>query len=482
MYYLTAFVDLDNSLPLRPTNHAQSQTLLLTCLPVIQYINLLNKLGDRTAHEIHVCEKLHPDNIQSTTVSVPLDVTQWISPAEEASIISPVEVKAISRGVQTWRRVGGVVAANGSRVISNAMEKDFTTVGTQGKLHCPFAAPNNKPEQGNSRDTCGRADLDPIRAQREADAPSSVGMPSVNGSTVTPRCPIRYLENHSPEEVAQYFESHKHDLPRSHAICIQRYQKDSQSLRQIDQKYGNMVTMIQGLGQYHKPYLEGDDKELEEKKDAAVGSDMARIRNWADDVNNQSGSTLNVDANDGNLQSDRDFEVDEDDERKSHFERQPLREVRLGESPSRPWGIHIPLSHRISPAGRLPDTNEQVKAPQSVTEPEPHIPNKSKPLQCPFSGGKIKQENATMNIEKATDERQPDRRTSSAAAKPPAPENPAPTKPERETNLPEHITAQPVVNPSASAMVFNGPVFFGFSADDTAALLQRFSTSSESFK
>lgn len=87
-----------------------------------------------------------------------------------------------------------------------------------------------------------------------------------------------------------------------------------------------------------------------------------------------------------------------------------------------------------------------------------------------------------MNIEKATDERQPDRRTSSAAAKPPAPENPAPTKPERETNLPEHITAQPVVNPSASAMVFNGPVFFGFSADDTAALLQRFSTSSESFK
>ncbi|KAK3060873.1 hypothetical protein LTR53_019968, partial [Teratosphaeriaceae sp. CCFEE 6253] len=29
-------------------------------------------------------------------------------------------------------------------------------------------------------------------------------------------CPIRFMDQHSPEEVATYFEKHKHELPRSH--------------------------------------------------------------------------------------------------------------------------------------------------------------------------------------------------------------------------------------------------------------------------
>ncbi|KAI5306464.1 hypothetical protein KEM56_000779 [Ascosphaera pollenicola] len=443
-----------------------------------EYINLLNKVGDRTSHEIHVCEKLHPDNIKSTTVSVPLDVTQWISPAEEASVITPVEVKAISRGVQTWRRVGGVVATNGANGISNSMEKDFTTVGVQGRLHCPFTSPSKRPGT-TPRDTCGRADLDPIKAQRAVDAPSSVGCTSAKDSAITPRCPIRYLENHSPEELAQYFEGHKHDLPRSHALCIQRYQKDSQSLRQIDEKYGDMVTMIKGLGQYHKPYLEGDAKDVETRKVDGDKSDMARIRNWADDVNNQSGDTLNAEENLEQLQVGQN-DNENDDERKSHFERQPLREVRLGESPSRPWGIHVPLSRRISPVAPMANTSEQVKPPHPTIEPGLSASGKLGPSQCPFGSGKMKYDNPAIKIENATDEQQPVRRDPSPPSKPQNPEEPAPQR--EETSHPENGAAQPVVNPCASSMVFNGPVFFGFSADDTAALLQRLSVTSDVLK
>jgi len=61
------------------------------------------------------------------------------------------------------------------------------------------------------------------------------------------------MDQHSPEEIAKYFENHKHEIPRSHAICVNRFQRNGESMRQIDEKYGNLVNMIQGLGQKHKP-------------------------------------------------------------------------------------------------------------------------------------------------------------------------------------------------------------------------------------
>ncbi|KAI5289182.1 hypothetical protein KEM54_004276 [Ascosphaera aggregata] len=446
-----------------------------------EYINLLNKIGDRSAHEYHVCEKLHPDNISSTTVPVLLDVTQWISPAEEAAIITPAEVKAISKGVQTWKRVGGVVsAANGSagRAVSSGLERDFTTTGVQGKLQCPFTAENHGRVDSKHRDTCGRPGLDPIKVQRNDGTSSSVGAPSAKGSAVaTARCPIRYLDDHSPEEVAKYFESHKHDLPRSHAICIQRYQKDSQSLRQIDQKYGNMVTMIQGLGQYHKPYLEGDEKVSGDRKDAENADN--RIRHWADDVHEKSGSTLHVDGDPEQLLAEGGNNKDDMEERDGRFERPLLREVRLGESPSRPWGIHVPLSHRIAPAESLPTHPNRAKESQPVIKPSSPEPHGKDPSGRSFSKGKAEDQHAlrqpVVEQSRKMDAFELDEQPVRSGSSPPARKDSSGKTDlhERGSVKPEPVDVSPVFNPVARSMVFNGPVFFGFSADDTAALLQR---------
>ena len=53
----------------------------------------------------------------------------------------------------------------------------------------------------------------------------------------------------------QYFEKHKHELPRSHEVCINRFQSNAQSIEELDRKYGDLVSMIQGLGQKHQDYL-----------------------------------------------------------------------------------------------------------------------------------------------------------------------------------------------------------------------------------
>ena len=99
------------------------------------------------------------------------------------------------------------------------IEQDFTTAGTPGRLGCPFASDRlgssgtangprgtSTPRSSMSRGSrVGRRSKrpsfhDPIRA--EVCAMSS--QPSVEGSV--PLCPIRFLDQHSPEEVATYFE------------------------------------------------------------------------------------------------------------------------------------------------------------------------------------------------------------------------------------------------------------------------------------
>ncbi|CRK12934.1 hypothetical protein BN1723_017316, partial [Verticillium longisporum] len=69
------------------------------------------------------------------------------------------------------------------------------------------------------------------------------------------KCPIRYLDQHSPEEIAHYVETHKHELPRSHEVCVRRYQRSEDQIRKLDAKYGNLVSMVQCLSTLHKPML-----------------------------------------------------------------------------------------------------------------------------------------------------------------------------------------------------------------------------------
>lgn len=248
------------------------------------------------------------------------------------------------------------------------MERDFTSNGAKGNLRCPFRPP---PGIGTGQtmdvDACGQ-DLDPIKAEFHPDDPS---ISSASQRDVVARCPIRYLDNHSSQEIAQYFENHKHELPRSHAICIQRYGRDSQSVRQLDQKYGDMVNMIKDLGASHQPFL--PDSKL-----AHNGTNDDRVGKWAEDVVSAKPAPPEDVTTPNTLPARSDKEAgptpdagddSHDSGRTSYFDR-PLRDVRVGESPSRPWGIHVPLDRQAG-ASSIVSSVAHV-SPAVRTEPPPH--------------------------------------------------------------------------------------------------------------
>lgn len=171
--------------------------------------------------------------------------------------------------------------------------------------------------------------------------------PSIAGSIS--KCPIRMLDERSPEEIAEYFEHHKHEIPRSHEICVKRFQSNTESIRLLDAKYGSLVNMIQGLGMKHQPLLptKGDEEDLSE----VDAKSTKKVEKWADNVKE---TPEEVDAHSALLANPSDT-----DAREGHFDR-PLKEVRVGESPSRPWGISVPG------AAGIPDRNESEAVPTPV--------------------------------------------------------------------------------------------------------------------
>ena len=191
---------------------------------------------------------------------------------------------------------------------------------------------------------------DPLETTAHIDAPPAP--PSeVASSASGPACPIRFLDQHSPEEIAKYFEEHKHELPRSHEVCVKRFQANADSIRELDAKYGNLVTMIQGLGQKHQPMLHTNPDSEPAPAGGHASRSQNKIRDWASAVSDQA--------------------VAEDDagqDRRGHFDR-PLKDIRVGESPSRPWGVPIPSKY-------LDAAEEGTSLPEAQTRPvtkeEPH--------------------------------------------------------------------------------------------------------------
>lgn len=364
-----------------------------------------------------------------------------------------------------------LVAANARG--SAALERDFTTNGVKGSLRCPFAKSSDQPHSANglpngtndlsklpNGDTCGHDDLDPIKAELNQDKFSS---PAVSARSSAARCPIRYLDRHKPEEVAQYFENHKHEIPRSHAICVKRYQ-DSQSMRQLDAKYGSFVNMIQGLGTKHQAFLPNQNRNGSAVA-APSSASAERVERWAEDVSSKSQKP-------GALTTVEEDRVEDNDDRKGHFER-PLREVRVGESPSRPWGIPVPVTHQPppsaeqSPAAPVPvpdrDSSESKKQPgNAAADPSAQgSPTPARPTgRCPFHLLASQQDSAPQKESRPSEERKLN--DVSAASK-------------------DHASGEPTVSPdmtrsttpSPTAVVFNGPVFFGYSAEQAASLLQQ---------
>jgi hypothetical protein len=365
------------------------------------------------------------------------------------------------------------VAAKASGLKS--LERDFTTNGVQGNLQCPFAktseeniGANGLPEKNG--DACGHDYLDPIKAESRQ---RKLSTSSVSVRSLAARCPIRYLDQHSPEEVAKYFENHKHEIPRSHAVCVKRYQKDFQGVRQLDAKYGSMVNMIQGLGVKHQAFLPSGGQE---DMNNSNSNPSKRVEQWAEDVNATPPSHVTDQVRDG--------DKDNEEERKGHFDR-PLREVRVGESPSRPWGISVPVP--LEPTlGVPPSPSDPQQAPASanITPPDPTngignsidrsalvtpLPEtrgtvKDEPRGCPFSSHalKFKQEELVEERLPAEQEHdidingdgQEDSVSNEDMATPRPQPTPPPTQPQ-------------------SKVVFNGPVFLGYSAAEAAALIQQ---------
>ncbi|KAK1600509.1 uncharacterized protein LY79DRAFT_22131 [Colletotrichum navitas] len=264
--------------------------------------------------------------------------------------------------------------------MSTILEQDFTIEGKKGSLECPFSSPKAEGDgvgdahnaEGGSQDPTPHHSADPICA---AMFEESTSQPAPGATDSPAKCPIRYLDQHSPEEIAHYVETHKHELPRSHEVCVRRYQKNEVQIKKLDAKYGNLVNMIQGLSALHQPMLPESQREQEEIDRAS----NERVHNWA--------KAVTVSETEDAEQS-LPTPMDADEVRQSHFDR-PLKEVRVGESPSRPWGISVPIyeSHGLGGEERpLSPPPAPVFMPSGSEGEETPAPKTGK---CPFDHTKM---------------------------------------------------------------------------------------------
>ncbi|KAI9838263.1 MAG: hypothetical protein M1819_005531 [Sarea resinae] len=355
------------------------------------------------------------------------------------------------------------------------LEEDFTRRGKEGNLQCPFSGKGSKPfsrrpsalkesvrphldnprslptpphtkddEQPHRR----HSSIDPIQLELH---PEQVNSPPASVEGSLSKCPIRFLDQHSPEEVAKYFENHKHEIPRSHEICVKRYQSNSESIRQLDAKYGNLVSMIQGLGSTHQPMLASKPESGAEEQKS-----MEKVANWAKTVSSSLDGMVEPGAG---MDTDTAVEPKDDEERQGRFDR-PLKDIRLGESPSRPWGIPVPINKEKTQTAPGSETStRRVSADQSAA-------NKgvsTLPESASFSYGNCRARKVTSNVggSKNVDpvlESPESQREGDVFSHNPRPKTPSPS------NINTH---------SAPRMVFTGPVFIGYSAEQAAELLQR---------
>ena len=254
----------------------------------------------------------------------------------------------------------------------------------QNRDSCPFDALAHIGETQNTKQRPESLPTPPPTQEQFSDRhiPSnsrdiSMSPPPSNSGSAS-KCPIRMLDERSPEEIALYFETHKHEIPRSHEVCVKRYQSNAQSIRQLDAKYGSLVNMLHGLGMKHQPML--PVKEDEEDFGEVDAKSARKVEKWAGDVNK-------TDAPTSTGQDLRDGSILDHDERQPHFNR-PLKEIRLGESPSRPWGISVPLAGPLrdfdpDEATYTPKMPTLKAAPQPTakksTNEEPEAPTEGKP-------------------------------------------------------------------------------------------------------
>jgi len=209
------------------------------------------------------------------------------------------------------------------------------------------------------------------------------------------------------------------------------------ALRSLDSKYANIVSMVKDLGQVHKPIFPSpDDIAVDDDEEGCLSHPEHDVENWAKAVH---------DGQDGDHP-----ESNEQADRQPRFDR-PLSDIRVGESPTRPWGIKIPESFEAN--GKTASQQSDPTASPDEGVESKHTRSKNPDLSCPFHfvGSKpgIK---APPEIANATDERKQGIKT------------------EKNKKGKSSPKSQVKKNPM-QRIIFNGPVFFGYAADQAMAFL-----------
>ncbi|GFP52534.1 hypothetical protein TASIC1_0001068600 [Trichoderma asperellum] len=347
---------------------------------------------------------------------------------------------------------------------TTALEQDFTVEDKKGKLQCPFAKDaaangNKEPKPETGPDLTPNQSEDPVCVAMCEE--ETFQQDAVNEAQPS-KCPIRFLD--SPQEIAQYVEVHKNEIPRSHEICVRRYQGNEQQVRKLDAKYGNIVSMIEDLSHLHKPMLPGDEERTRRHSNTSKNSND-RVESWAHAV---SAST------DPEVPAEPPVDVDED--RLSHFDR-PLKEVRVGESPSRPWGISVPTykQPRNEPMSPPP-------APVRMPSPARNTETPAKPAgKCPFDHTAMKQPAfAGLNITSLPDPQVKKDTVSNTQDQMPSTstkghqENQATH--ENRTFIPQPTFINPDLSkaPNGPQMIFTGPVFIGYPMEQAIQFMNQY--------
>ena len=373
--------------------------------------------------------------------------------------------------------------------ITTAMEHDFTVEGKKGNLGCPFQTarpkldkPTQQRQTGQAHDPTPHHSADPICAAMYEEVMAVP--PPVNGSPPTPTCPIRYLGQHSPEEIAQYVEKHKHEIPRSHEVCLHRYQKNEDQIRKLDAKYGNLVDMIKDLGHLHQPMLPlAAARRAANRQNAVSRTSNERVEEWAQRVSNSQ-----LDDTEKTEKTEHTDAVDLVNERQNQFDR-PLKEVRVGESPSRPWGISMPAD--ASSLGEVEEDGHPESpppAPVMMLESSSPVVDETTRQKCPISHAnltkghqqlanhhhkhhKIDNKSSLGITHPGGDNGGPPHQAQqffpifgNAASSPPPPPQPA------FINPPTVATAKEQGN--VPQMLFTGPVFIGYPMEQAIQFMQ----------
>ncbi|ROW16222.1 hypothetical protein VPNG_01952 [Cytospora leucostoma] len=376
---------------------------------------------------------------------------------------------------------------------STVLEKDFTVEGKKGRLGCPFSALKKENVDADNVPVDGTGDShDPTPPPQTGDPICATMLvettptPAPNASAS--KCPIRYMDKHSPEEIAHYVETHKHELPRSHEVCLRRNQKNEEQIRKLDAKYGNVVSMIEDLSHLHAPMLPSSGTNQEAHSDVDRASNR-RVCDWAQGVSESMADRVADGLADEADKDGEDCDVPTAEqflERTNHFDR-PLKEVRVGESPSRPWGISVPF-----PPDKPVEWPSSPPAPVRIPSPEAdHTPKAqaAKPSKCPFDHTKMRLDGPGLSEFPKMEE-------GGGGPPPPIPHRPAasqpfaiPAKPTQplppDSPPPSHQPAfinlvgaskEGAAGGGTPQMVFNGPVFIGYPIEEAIRFMQHFQT------